>query len=449
MSDQCTQKFIPDPHGPDECREDIVESCRGNLLPRILRVLGAGIIFSCASIFLFQRWGVGNDIQRYLLLLAFTAVLTAGGFFCGLKLKESKGARTLLALTLAVTPVNFAVLGALIYSQFSVGGTGRMPTFATWVAPTPESAIMIAVAGAAALAPLCYISFLTMGRYRARSLSACFFLGNLALLVPTRQPDPVGILMVLSVIGLTWCEFRFFRSEITLKTWEGRFARMLMWAPPLLLVGRTGYFYYRSELFSGCTLAAAALLGFIFLPSLTRQLHVQKVLQGMSAVAGIASWLLFADVISRTLSLGSQWVLPLCTLPVAALLFSISFHAIGGGAVYRRSAALIALLGMTANLFLYPGLLASFICLATAVLILVYGFVVEQRFIFFSGLAGVVVGLAYHLKFALSFYSLVNWGSMAITGVAIVILASIVERQQGRMKDKIQLYRKRFQSWSN
>jgi len=449
MNDQCAQKFVTDPHGPKECREDIEEPYRGNLLPRILRILGAGIIFSCASIFLFQRWGVGNDIQRYLLLLAFTAVLTAGGFFCALKLKESKGARTLLALTLAVTPVNFAVLGALIYSQFPMGGASPMPTFATWVAPTPESAIIIAVAGAVALAPLCYISFLTMGRYRARSLSACFFLGNLALLVPTRQPDPVGILMVLSVIGLTWCELRFFKSEITLKTWEGRFARMLTWAPPLLLVGRTGYFYYRSEVFSGCVLAAAALLGFIFMPLLTRKLHAQKMLQGMSAIAGIASWLFFADVISRALSLDRHWLLPLCTLPVATLLFSISFQAIGGGAFYRRSAALIALLGVTANLFLYAGLFASFICLATAVLVLVYGFIVEQRFIFFSGLAGVIVGLAYHLKFALSFYSLVNWGTLAITGVAIVILASVVERQQGRMRENIQLYRKRFQSWSN
>ena len=114
---------------------------RTTLLPRLLRLLGAGIVFACAAIFLFQRWGVGNDIQRYLYLLGFTALLTAGGFFCGLKLKESKGARTLLGLTLMVTPVNFAVLGGLLYSQFAMGTfSPNMPTFATWLAPTPGAA---------------------------------------------------------------------------------------------------------------------------------------------------------------------------------------------------------------------------------------------------------------------------------------------------------------------
>ncbi len=455
MRDQCSQDFLIDGEPisetvSNEDQENGVRPDNANLLPRILRVLGAGIIASCASIFLFQRWGVGNDIQRYLFLLAFTSVLPAGGFFCGLKLKESKGARTLLGLTLAVTPVNFAVLGGLLYSQFAMGGgSSTIPTFATWVAPTPGAAIMIAVVGLIALAPLCYISFLAMGRNRAKSLSVCFLLSNLALLAPTRQPDPIGILMILTVIVLTWFEFRYFKHETTLKTLEGRFARMLMWTPPLLLIGRTGYFYYPSELFTGCILAAVALLGFLFLPSVTSQIRIQKVLQGMSVMSAIASWLCFADVIFRALSLGNHWTLPLCSLPTAALLLTVSFYTIGGGAGYRRCSALIALGGVTVNLFLFPGLFASFLCLLTAVLILVYGYVVEQKVIFFSGVVGVIVGLGYHLKFALSFYSLVNWGSLAITGVAIIILASIIERHQRQYKEKLLVFRKRFQEWSN
>lgn len=431
-------------------RQDNFEFSEGStLLPRFLRFLGAGIVVTCASIFLFQRWGVGSDIQRYLLLLAFTFVLTAGGFFCGLKLMEGKGARTLLGLTLAVTPVNFAVLGGLLYSQFAMGGvSSNMPKFATWIAPTPGAAIMTAVAGAVVLAPLCYISFLTMGRNRAKSLSTCFFLSNMVLLVPTRQPDPVGVLMVLTIIGLTWCETRYFRCEATLQTLEGRLARGLMWVPPLLLIGRTGYFYYPSELFSACILAAAAVFGFVFLPSLTKQMHVKKILQGMGVISAIASWLCFADVISKTFSLEMHWTLPLCTLPTAAMLIVISFYSLGGGTAYRRNAALIALGGVTANLFLFPGLFTSFVCLLTAGLILVYGYVDEQKIIFFSGIAGVIVSLGYHLKLALSFYSLVNWGSMAMTGVAIIILASFIERQQGQLREKAQVFRKRLQGWS-
>ena len=108
---------------------------QATLLPKMLRALGAIIITACASIFLFQKWGLGNDIQRYFFLLGFTIVLTAGGFFCGLKLNESKGARTLLSLTIAIAPVNFVVLGGLLYSQFAIGGGLHfLPSFATWVA---------------------------------------------------------------------------------------------------------------------------------------------------------------------------------------------------------------------------------------------------------------------------------------------------------------------------
>ncbi|MDH3997356.1 MAG: hypothetical protein OET90_00820 [Desulfuromonadales bacterium] len=421
-----------------------------SLLPRILRMLGAGIIFSCASIFLFQRWGGGNDVQRYLLLLAFTSVLTAGGFFCGLKLQESKGARTLLGLTLAVTPVNFAVLGGLVYSQFAIGwGGANVPSFASWVAPSPAAALTVAVFGAVALAGLCYISFLTMGRKQVKSLTACFFLSNLALLIPTRHPDAVGLLVLSIVIALTCCELRYFRNEVTLNTFEGRFVRLLMWVTPLLLAGRTGYLYNSSELFTGFVLATAAWLGFIFLPMLTTRTPIQKVLQVASACAGAASWICFADVILRTISLKSSWSLPFVTLPIALLLLILSRYAIGGGVGYRRSAAVVALVGGTTNLLIFPGLSASFICMITATSILVYGYVAQQRILFFTGIAGVVFGLGHHLKFALNFYSLANWGSLAITGVAIIVLASVLERQQGQLKEKAQALRQRLQGWSN
>ncbi len=421
-----------------------------NLLPKLLRIIGAGIIFSCASIFLFQRWGGGNDIQRYLLLLAFTTALTAGGFFCGLKLKESKGARTLLGLTLAVTPVNFAVLGGLVYSQFAIGGVNAsMPTFATWMAPSPGAAIAIAAAGSLALAPLCYISFLTMGRNRARSLTVCYFLSNLTLLVPTRQPDPVGILMIISVIGVLFCERHCFRNETSLKTTEGRFARAMPWVPALLLIGRTGYFYYPSELFTGCIFAATALFGFTILPTITEQVHIKKTMQVISSGFAIASWICFANVIFKAMSLNNHWTIPLCTLPSAALLLTLSFFAVGDGAGYRRSGAIIALAGVSANLCFFPGLLASFICLLTAVLVLVYGYIVEQKAIFFSGIVGVAVGLGYHLKYALSFYSLTNWSSLAITGIAIIILASVIERNPNQIIDKAHAFRKRIQGWNN
>jgi len=455
MNEQTIQEFtiIEDYMIEDEAEENAATDTADDhvmLLPRMLRALGAIIIAACASIFLFQKWGLGNDIQRYLFLLGFTATLTAGGFFCGLKLRESKGARTLLSLTVAIAPVNFTVLGALLYSQFSHGGgLHSLPSFVTWVAPTPTAALLTAAGSLMVLAVLCYVSFLTLGRIRARFLTGCYFLSNLVLLVPTRQPDSIGLMLLVVVVGLAYCELKYFRHEPTLRTLEGRLSRAALWVPPLLLVGRSSYLYYASGLLHSSILAVVALIGFIFLPTLTRQVHVRKIMQGLSMFPAVLSWLALADVLFRSVSIGAEWAIPLYVLPSAMLLIVVSLYAIGSGTGYRRSAALIALTGGVANLCLFPGLTASFVCLLTGVVILIYGFIVEQKILFFSGGAGLLVGLGYHLKYALSLYSLFNWGSLAVTGVTIIIVASLLERQQGQVRDNVQAFRNRLKTWSH
>jgi hypothetical protein len=248
---------------------------------------------------------------------------------------------------------------------------------------------------------------------------------------------------------MLYCELRYFNKESSLRTAEGRFARAILWVPSVILVGRTGYFYYPSELFAGCILAAAAMVGFTMLPKLTELWHVKKVFQMASSVAAIASWVCFADVIFRAMNLSSQWTIPLCTLPSAAILLALSAFAIGGGAGYRRVASVLALAGVTANLYFYPGLFASFVCLVASIVILIYGYTVEQKIIFLSGIVGIVIGLGYHLKYALSFYSLTNWGSLAITGIATIIIASVIERNPNKIKEKTQAFRTRIQGWGN
>src|SRR5688500_11207417 len=87
-------------------------------LGRILRLVGGAFLIASASTFLFHRWEQGSDSMRYAMLLLHTVFLTAAALFCGLGVRESRGARTFLAITLAIVPINAAVLGGLVYSQF-------------------------------------------------------------------------------------------------------------------------------------------------------------------------------------------------------------------------------------------------------------------------------------------------------------------------------------------
>ena len=80
-----------------------------------LRILGAAILLASMSLFLLQGWNEGNDIRRYLMLLAQTGLLTAAGFALSHGLKETKGARLFFGLALVSIPANFTILGALLY----------------------------------------------------------------------------------------------------------------------------------------------------------------------------------------------------------------------------------------------------------------------------------------------------------------------------------------------
>jgi len=417
-------------------------------MSQVLRVLGSTIIVAAASIFLFQRWGGSSDIQRYFLLLSFTGVLSVGGFFCGIRLGESKGARTLLGLTLGVTPINFAVIGGLIYSQFAWGMVRHaFPAYASWVAPSATAALGAAAAGLAVLGPLCYLAFLSLSRDHAKILSGAFLAGNLALWIPVRHPGVIGAVMAVLAFGLCYLELRNFQHVPALSTFEGRLSRLLLWVPPAFLVGRALHLYSPSNLFMGFLLAVVAVMGFLFLPTVTKQSRFKGVIQGLSMVPAAASWLYFANVIHTSLRLAANATIPLVALPMAAILMTASFFASSCGTWYRRSAVVIALAGTSFNLVAYPGVFASFICLTTAAAVLIYGFMAEQKVVFFSGAGGVLFGLGYHFKFALKYYSLFNWSSLAVIGVSIIIVASILERHQPQLRQKINAFRNRVQNW--
>ncbi len=453
MSDQSYPDFIiveePEQKKPTpETKKSVFSFNDSKLFSRLLRGIGAAIIMASASSFLFRHWAPGNDLQRFLLLLGFTVVLSLGGLFCGLRLKESKGARTLLGLTLAVTPINFAVLGALLFSVFSWDGPlAKLPGYATWIASSPTMALLTALGGLVFLSPICHLSFMTLGHNRARIFSTAFILGNLALLLPTRQPNLIAGVFVLLIAALILIELRYFRQEATLNTFEGRLSRGILWLPALILVGRTCYFYSPSQAIISAILTGLALLSFVILPHLTGSRFWQQIMQTAGAIMASLAWLNLVILIASSWSFADHWLIPLSTLPISGLLQLLSKNAICGGGNYQRSAVILAIFGAVANLLIIPSLLTSFLCLLICISVLSYGYLVEQKLAFFSGMAGTLLGIGYHLKVMVNAYSLLNWGSLMVLGVAIIIFASLLERNTGQLREKVQQLRHQLRGW--
>lgn len=417
-------------------------------LSKLLRGVGAVVLLAGASSFLFQHWHTGNDIHGYLALLAQTVLLSAAGLFCGFGIREDKGARTFLSLSLAVIPVNFAVLGGLIYSQFSWGGTvPAYPRYATWVAPSAAAAVVTATVALCALLPASAMAFLVLARRRAALLTGAFVSANAMLLLPTREPDVIAVITGLTIVALGTVEVRWLRSETTLNTFEGRVARLIMVTPVAMLVGRSLQFYDVTWFLQGTLWASAAFLMFTFSREDAVTPEQRRFVQELSALPVAVAWWCYATGLMDTFTVAPWARIPMVALPYAALLIVMSIYGDGSGARHRRVAAAVATGSVVVNLLLFPGPPSSFLCLLVGMIAVVYGCTIEQKVVLGAGVVGMVVGLGYYVYFAIEVYSLSRWGSLCALGMAIIVLASVVERQRNQLVLLVARIRTRVGAW--
>ena len=417
-------------------------------LSDLLRGIGALVLIATASTFLFQNWVEGDDLQRYLSLLAQTMLLALAGFACGLGLRESKGARTFLGLVAASAPVHCALLGALLFSRFPIGPPpGSYPAFATWVAPSGPAALGVAGGALLLLGPAVWISFLTLARRRARLLFTTFAAANGLLLIPCRDPNVMAVFITALSLGLGIVELRVLRHESVLKTREGIFARAVLGVPLLFLVARTISFYDPTPYFVGSLFASAALLLFAAAREFGSTHRLTPWLERLSALSGAAAWASFSFGLWSDLSLPDAAFLVLLTLPYAGMLVALSFLASGSRVGYRRAAAWIALGGVALDLVWMPSVALALLCMVTALAVVCYAWAWEQKTTFIVGLLGVLLGLSYQLSYAIDAYALGRWGSLALLGTLMILAASLLDRNHRRIAAALTDFRHRLGDW--
>lgn len=417
-------------------------------LGRLLRGIGAAVLLAAASSFLLQHWEAGNDLERYAGLLGLTALLAVAGIATGVRLRESKGARTFLALATAVVPAHFCILGGFLYSRFAWGsGPHPVAGYATWIAPSGPVALGVTVAALAVLAPVSWVSLLALARARARALTAALLALCGLLLVPTREPQAVAALVAGAMLALGTFELRVLRRELALRTFEGLLVRGMLAAPVVLLVARSVLHYELSALLGAVVCAGAALLAF----ALSREVHLGarwgRALEVASLVpAGGAC--LFGAAALEAAGLPEPAVIPAIALPFAGVLVAVSaFARAGGGGGYRSAAAFVATGGAMLDLALFGGVLASFVCLAVSITALAWGYAARRRGVTMAGAGGAVWALAHHVAAAIHLFAWASWGSLALLGVAVIVGASLLERHHRAWAASWTSLRRRLARW--
>lgn len=417
-------------------------------LSNLLRILGAGVIVAALSIFLMQGWQNGDDIHRYLLLLGQTFFLAVIGFACNHWIREAKGARLFLCLALVSVPINFAILGGLIFSQVQWDiAEGIYPHFAHWQASSLTDVMLTSAGAIIVLLPIIWIGFLVLARRSSRVLASLFFMSNALLLIPLRSAEFVGI-MLLALTGLVlWQLSRASRNDPTLMSTEGRFAQLLQLLPVVMIAVRALTLYA----FDYLLMASVALGVFVMFRHLALSLSPEspwrKLVDQVSLIPAAFGSIGITSFASETFDIAPMLMLPLFTICLTTLILEVSLRSPKYGAALRRLASVVVSLTLIANLVLYSGVVSAALCMLAGIALFIYGYSAQQRVVFTLGLLTLVVGLGYQIHFVTHHFDLSGWLSLAVLGVGAILSASILERHGTLIKHRLTCWLGEYRSW--
>ncbi len=390
-----------------------------------LRILGASVLLASMSVFLLQGWNNGNDISRYLMLLAQTGLLTAAGFAMSHGLKETKGARLFFGLALVSVPAIFTILGALLYSVFQWDGAlTTYPGYATWQIENVASTGITLAGAMVVLLPVTVFCFAIMARHSAKTLSLNFFALNVMLLLPIRSSLAAGSVALLGIVYALYVVRNLIGKDRALKTAEGKFALATLFIPAGIILFRSMYFYQiDSLLIAMLSLAAflAARQASIF-PDRSQRIAT------MLDVISLPIALVFATALVSAFEphLAWAWMAPV---------FSIAF-ALPALDLLRRteSRQLSKFAGMTVSLFVSlsfifglaigPSTMTAFMCLIAGLLILMTGLAIRNRMTLVAGVVTLFASVIFGFDLLLAVPARSCWAPCWIATALPLICAS-------------------------
>ncbi|MEK7299811.1 MAG: hypothetical protein AAB072_01820, partial [Nitrospirota bacterium] len=95
-------------------------------LGQLLRWIGSLLLLGASASFMLEGWQDFGSQFRYFLFLGYLLGLAGLGLLLGARVKEDKGARTLLGLAVAGIAAQCSQLGAMIHSMVSADN-GSLP----------------------------------------------------------------------------------------------------------------------------------------------------------------------------------------------------------------------------------------------------------------------------------------------------------------------------------
>ena len=442
---------VPDDPAPHDQGETSVHR-----LTKALRRIGALVLIASAVTFVLQGWNGWDSSLRYYIFLGFSTVVAAAGVFCGLRFKDDKGARTLLGVAAAILPAHFCQLGAFLFS-LTRPDTSKMHSIFVYTAPSPAMAILTTLFAVAVLTPIAYLGFSAFARVENRRITALYLLLNALLLIPTRTPNAIAAIAAAGLLLNVLADLFVFGREKTMRNFEGAIVRIMLCVPVVVLCARSFLLYSANDLLSsvlltglGLTLISAgrvskrddSLIGLAELLSMPILAYAWKYFAyGMF----LNSYAPFNHLFSGETG---QYFVPVIMLPACAVVFAASMLAKLTDRGMRTSAAIAATVFSVAQLAAYGGIAIALTMLLMGIGAIVAAFVLQERPVLYCGVVQIAIGLLYHIRYAISLYSMSPWLTLAALGLTVVIGSSYLEAHYRTILARAGAFRKRLDGWS-
>ncbi len=410
---------------------------------QIMRVVGAAGVLLSMSLFLMQGWSEHNDLERFFTMLMQTVLLGGAGFALFKLLKETKGARLFFGLSLASITANFTTLSALIYSLFQWDTlSASYPEYAHWVISDVGKLSLCFGVAAVVLVPLSYFAFAVLTRPAAKQMTVAFLAVNGLLLLPVREVRwiiPIVVVAIICLVRLFSTQLRMMNGDTKQYVWatnEGKLTRLVLLAPPIIMLVRT-LLHYDVSSFSAFILCAA---GYFLLvesaklcpPKLSSFIHFVGL-----CLALVGSFILSFAVLEPLLAY--QWATPtaitfFCAACYYSSLASDTDRVKSIGWVFAVSCTVISL---CLNQLTVGHALTAIFSVAAGALICYLGFKKHSNYALLAG-ALLMIGVStLYIGDMTTLLFNSGWIGFAIGGASVIVLASVLDRYGAIIKHTV------------
>lgn len=378
---------------------------------------------------------------RYWVTLAFILLLCGCGLICAYSFRETKGARIFFGLAAAFLPVQVSQVSAMIYGYLH-GVSDYLQNSLFWwqYGNMPFSAIGVNVLLTVIVSvPVVYGGFSILARKLCYQLGVVYGVANLMLLLPFRDVFWMELVIAGVLFWLRQVDGKISRDSI-MQLPEGIAARVILWIPVLIMVGRS-FLYHVSFLLPSVLLMFAAIVLMIDLKKATRS----KAFVIAGEWAGVASvflaWLIVVEQLDGKIPFG------ILLLPFSVVLFTLSEKVDYCARLYRTTASLLAagICFTTDSSGLY---FVSVISIFMGILLASAGIRYREKGPGIAGAICFISGVLFYFDYVVHFYQSSPWLSSTVLGVFVLILASCIENREKKIVQKTKFYYNEIKNWN-